>query len=213
MILKALALGFSSGIFCLGYCFPVLAPIMLSREDRAFKKTALSLGLFLLGRLIAYILFGALVGLLGRYMKGLPFFQRIIIPALYLLLGCLMILYGVIQNFPRLRLCDIGSKYFQKQGFLFVAGFLAGINLCPPFLLALSYTLGLGEIGRGVLFFFFFFLATSVYILPFLFSSFISRFNTVRSAARFTAIISGAWFIYLALKKTALLVSLQLMLF
>ena len=170
MILKALALGFSSGIFCLGYCYPVLAPIMLSRKERAFKKTALSLGLFMLGRLIAYILFGALVGLLGRYMKGFPLFQRIIIPALYLLLGCLMIL-------------------------------------------ALSYTLGLGEIGRGVLFFFFFFLATSVYILPFLFSSFISRFNTVRSAARFTAIISGAWFIYLALKKTALLVSLQLMLF
>ena len=205
MILKAIVLGFSSGIFCLGYCYPVLGPIMLSREERAFKKTALSLGLFLLGRLIAYIFFGALVGFLGRYMKGFPLFKRIIIPALYLVLGCLMILYGMIQNFPRWRLCDIGTRYFQKQNFLFVAGFLAGINLCPPFLLALSYTLGLGQIGKAVLFFIFFFLATSVYVLPFLFSALISRFNSVRAAARFTAIIAGAWFIYLVVKKITLL--------
>jgi len=204
MILKALALGFSSGIFCLGHCYPLLAPIMLSREKGAFKKTAISLALFLLGRLAAYIIFGSLVGSLGRSVKGFPLFQRIIIPALFLLLGLLMILYGTIQNFPRWRLCNISAGYFQKQGFLFIAGVLAGINLCPPFLLALSYTLSLGEIGRGVLFFIFFFLATSVYFLPFLFSPLISRFSNVRTAARFTAVISGAWFIYLAVEKTAL---------
>lgn len=105
MILKALALGFSSGIFCLGYCYPVLAPIMLSREQGLFKKTAISLALFLLGRLTAYIIFGSLVGLLGRYVKGFPL---------------------------------------------------------------------------------------------------ISRFSSVRTAARFTAVLSGAWFIYLAVGKTAL---------
>lgn len=204
MILKALALGFSSGIFCLGYCYPVLAPIMLSREQGLFKKTAISLALFLLGRLTAYIIFGSLVGSLGRYVKGFPLFQRIIIPSLFLLLGLLMILYGTIQNFPRWRLCNISAGYFQKQGFLFIAGFLAGINLCPPFLLALSYTLSLGEIGRGVIFFIFFFLATSVYLLPFLFCPLISRFSSVRTAARFTAVISGAWFVYLAVGKTAL---------
>ena len=205
MILKAVVLGFSSGIFCLGYCYPILGPVMLSRRENTFKSTALSLALFLLGRLSAYIIFGVLVGILvgilGRYLKGIPLLTRLIIPLLYLVLGSLMILYGATQSFPQGRLCRPGSRYFQNQKFLLVVGFLAGINLCPPFLLALSYSLSLGEIGKSVLFFIFFFLATSVFMLPFLFSGFISRFNSVRAAARFTALIAGAWFIYLAAKQ------------
>ncbi|MBA7700319.1 hypothetical protein ES703_109030 [subsurface metagenome] len=201
MILKAVVLGFSSGIFCLGYCYPILGPVMLSRRENTFKSTALSLALFLLGRLSAYIIFGVLVGILGRYLKGIPLLYRLIIPFLYLVLGSLMILYGATQSFPQGRLCRPGSRYFQNQKFLLVVGFLAGINLCPPFLLALSYSLSLGEIGKSVLFFIFFFLATSVFMLPFLFSGLISRFNSVRAAARFTALIAGAWFIYLAAKQ------------
>ena len=86
MILKAVILGFSSGIFCLGYCYPILGPVMLSRRENTFKSTALSLALFLLGRLSAYIIFGGLVGILGRYLKGIPLLHRLIIPLLYLVL-------------------------------------------------------------------------------------------------------------------------------
>ena len=79
MILKALALGLSSGIFCLGYCYPILGPIMFSSEERrGWSRAAQSLGLFLAGRLIAYLIFGLLAGLLGqrvqlRYMPHLRF--------------------------------------------------------------------------------------------------------------------------------------------
>ena len=58
MILNALALGFSTGVFCMGTCCPILAPVMLSREEIGLKQAGLSLGLFMLSRLVAYVLFG-----------------------------------------------------------------------------------------------------------------------------------------------------------
>lgn len=199
MILKALALGFSTGIFCLGYCYPLLAPLMLSREEPSFRKTALSLALFLSGRLAAYLLFGTLVGLLGRLVTDISLFRTLILPLLFLLLGVLLVLYGVFKNLPTWRLCLIAGACFEKRELLFLFGFLAGLNLCPPFLLALSFAVSLAQIWKSLLFFLFFFLATSVFLLPFLLSSLLSRFNTVRRAARIVAVISGAWFVYLAL--------------
>jgi sulfite exporter TauE/SafE len=205
MILKALTLGFSTGVFCLGYCYPILAPIMLSREqpktgDR-LKNNVRAVALFLLGRLIAYIAFGAVIGALGHRLKTNQAVQVFIIPALFLLLGLLMVAYGVLQNFPRWQLCRMASRYFQNARFLFLMGLLAGLNLCPPFLLAMSYVLSLGEIVQGVVFFLFFFLSTSVFLIPFLFSGVLSRFHNVRVAARLTAVIAGGWFIYLGLGK------------
>ncbi len=204
MILKALSLGFSSGIFCLGYCYPILAPILLSKETaerkRSFKSSALSLGLFLAGRLVAYALFGVLTGILGAYTKRVAFIHVYILPALFLLLGSAMVFYGISQKLPHWGLCRLTNRYIGDARFLLLAGFLAGINLCPPFLLGLSYALSIGDVGRTVLFFLFFFLATSVFLLPFIFSSLLSSFESVRKAARVTAVAAGIWFIYLAVK-------------
>jgi len=205
MILKALTLGFSTGLFCLGYCYPVLAPVMLSRQERSFCKTALSIGFFLSGRLSAYLLFGLLTGFVGRYLTQTPMFLSVILPLLFLILGAVLVLYGIFQNFPQWRICQVAGIYFEKNGFLFWIGFLAGVNLCPPFLLALSYTLSIGQIAKSLVFFLFFFLATSIFLLPFLFSSLVSRFDLVRKGARITAIVAGAWFIFLGARRLLLL--------
>src|SRR4030042_1680787 len=45
-------------------------------------------------------------------------------------------------------------------------GFLTGLNLCPPFLLAFTEAAKTGVLWRSVLFFAAFFVGTSVYILP-----------------------------------------------
>ena len=83
---------------------------------------------------------------------------------------------------------------------MLLAGFLAGINICPPFLLALSYALSLAQIGRAVLFFLFFYLATSVFLLPFLLSPLVARFELMRKAARVVAVVAGLWFVYTAVR-------------
>ncbi len=201
MILKALALGFSTGIFCMGFCYPILAPIMLSNKDSNIRLSAISLGLFLSGKLIAYSLFGLIVGLLGKYLVTLPYFQKTILPILYLILGCIMILYGLVQSLPKWRSCSLYKKFFKKPKYLLTIGFLAGINICPPFLLAMSFAISLGGILKSIVFFICFFVATSIFLLPFIFSGFISRFKEVRMAARITAIIVGIWFVYLGIKN------------
>jgi len=201
VILQAFILGLSAGIFCLGYCYPVLGPVLLAKEQRAFKKNALAICLFLLGRFLAYVLFGLLIGIFGSYLKDIPFFFKVVIPALFIGLGGLLILYGIIEQLPKWQLCQLFARYMQDVKLFLLLGFLTGISLCPSFLLALCYVLELGEIGKSVLFFIFFFLATSLYMLPFLFSGLISKFKNVRVVARICAIIAGCWFIYLAVEK------------
>jgi sulfite exporter TauE/SafE len=201
LILKALGLGFSTGLFCLGYCYPVLAPLMLSRDEPSVTRSAASLGLFLGGRAAAYLLFGAAVGVLGRLVTATPLFQTRILPLLFFLLGTLLVLYGIFRSFPRWRLCRAAGAHLEHRGYLLLAGFLAGLNLCPPFLLALSFALSLGNIGECVLFFLVFFIATTVYLLPFLFTSLLARIELVRQAARLSAIVSGGWFVFLALRQ------------
>jgi len=202
--LKALLLGLSSGIFCLGTCYPILGPLLLSRRDEAtprpFAGAAASLALFLGGKLAAYLLVGLLAGLLGRSARRVAAIQTAILPSLVILLGVLLALYGLGVHLPRWGFCRWSGRLLEDRRFLFAAGFLAGVNICPPFLLAISYTVGLGAVGPAVLFFLVFYLATSVYVLPFLLAPLITRFEAVRKAARIAAVASGLWFIYLGIK-------------
>lgn len=195
MILRAFALGLSTGAFCLGYCFPIVAPLLLARADPSVKGMARALGLFLSGRLIAYLLAGVAVGIIGGYTKEAVFFQRRIVPVSFIVLGGLMVLYGLLTFLPQRALCGLSAQSFGKDRHLFIAGFLAGINLCPPFVLAFSYAIGFGGVARSVLFFFFFFIATALYMLPFLCAGFASRYELVRTVARLASAASGVWFV------------------
>ena len=64
LIIKALLLGLSTGIFCLSYCLPVIVPLVLSQEQK-MRQSFWLVGKFVGGRLLGYLLFGALVGYLG----------------------------------------------------------------------------------------------------------------------------------------------------
>lgn len=200
MIIRGIVLGFSAGIFCIGFCYPVLAPLMLSKQEAGFKSSVISLAVFILGRLVAYLLFGAVFGLVGGMISSLPTFRSVILPIAYLVLGILMILYGLVTSFPHCSVCRSFDKYFQNRKSNLIFGFLTGINICPPFLLAITTATDLGKPWYGIVFFFFFFLATTVYLLPFLFSGFINKFKDIRIAARVVAVISGLWFIYRSLE-------------
>lgn len=200
MILKGLALGFSAGIFCIGFCYPVLGPLMLSSPKSKFKNSAIALAIFTLGRLVAYLLFGAIFGFIGGMVSSLSLFRSIILPFAYLSLGGLMILYGLVTPFPHWAICHLLDKFYQNRKSNLIFGFLTGINICPPFLLAITTATELGKIWYGVIFFFFFFLATTVYLLPLLLVIFVSRFKDIQIAARLVAILAGIWFIYRAVE-------------
>jgi hypothetical protein len=135
----------------------------------------------------------------------LPALQEVVLPVLYMALGGLLLLYGVLPALPRWRACLLGSRFVQHRAFFLAAGMLAGFNICPPFLLALSNAVALGRWLDGMVFFLFFFLATSLYVLPFVFSPLLSRISFVRQAARLAAVVAGGWFVFLGARGAGLL--------
>jgi sulfite exporter TauE/SafE len=192
MIEKALLLGFSTGVYCLGSCLPVLLPITLGEKRLAAWKRSSPLISFSFGRLLAYTAFGALVGFLGA---------RITHPAIRVAMGAGMIClslaligYSFIRGFSHFNTCH----WFLKSGYVrklpFLAGIFTGFNVCPPFLLVIQNIYSEGSIVYGIGFFLIFYLATSIYLIPFVFLGRFSLMEPVRWVARLSAVLSGCIF-------------------
>ena len=220
---KALLLGLSTGLFCAGFCVPLVGPLLLAddrglprlsaeenrgctRPDlgRSFRRSASRVLLFLAGRLVAYLLFGLVFGALGGILSRMWGIKAVLLPLLYAVLGVLMIVYAVVQSFPHVGFCRTFGRPVRSGWYITLVGFLAGINLCPPFLLAITMVMDIGGALRGALFFLVFFLATSVYLLPLFFAGLVSRFSSVRFAGRAAAVLAGLHFLDLA-ASTALI--------
>jgi sulfite exporter TauE/SafE len=198
--IQGILLGLSTGLFCLGYCAPVFVPLIMS-EKRAVAHNALVVGELALGRLIAYLLSGAVAGYLGMQLEG-PAFQRIIGWAM-IILSAILLLYVVTMRWPHLTLC----RWAKGSHFRFpiVFGFLTGINICPPFLLAVAYTFGLGSMVIGTIFFGGFFLGTSVYLLVLLPLGYLGQWQNLRIIALITAILSGVFFLFMGIARLIML--------
>jgi sulfite exporter TauE/SafE len=197
LIGKALLLGLSTGLFCAGFCVPLVGPLLLSDENRSVRRSASRVGLFLAGRLVAYLLFGLVFGALGGALSRVWGIKTILLPLVYGILGVMMIVYAVVQSFPHVGFCRAVSPRIRSGWYMALVGFLAGINLCPPFLLALATVIDIGGALQGALFFLVFFLATSIYLLPLFFVGLVSRFSAVRFAGRVAAVLAGVYFLYL----------------
>jgi sulfite exporter TauE/SafE len=142
-------LGLSTGIVCLAYCGPVLIPYLMG-EGKGIYKNIGSVFLFLLGRLAAYLLVGTLAGMIGNVILQPSAVKTVFIGVLYVILSLLMIVYG----FHRFREICLGrSQRMAKKNstrrwpFLLpmTGGFATGLNLCPPFLLAITGAMETGN--------------------------------------------------------------------
>jgi len=197
---RAFLLGLSTGLFCAGFCLPLAAPVLFARPKQGIGGSAAGVGLFLAGRLVAYLLIGLGTGLLGGLLSRFWSVKAILLPALYVLLGLLMIVFALVQSFPSLSLCRRLSPKLESNWYLLALGFLAGINICPPFLLAIAAAVEAGGVLNAVVFFLVFFVATSIYLMPLLFAGGVTRFRIVRAVARGLAVVAGLYFIVLAVQ-------------
>ncbi len=185
--LNAFLLGLSTGIFCLAYCGPIYLPQLIAQKNN-YKGWGVFLQ-FNLGRLIAYIIFGAMFGWLGAQVHFQ--FLKIYTQWIIILIALLLILYGLGLSLPKIKWC----AWVKNIHFPFLTGFLLGINICPPFLLALIYNFQIGGAINGILFFFMFFLGTTIYLIPITFLGYFSKAKWLRQAGCITAIIVGLTFI------------------
>jgi sulfite exporter TauE/SafE len=195
----ALFLGLTSGGACLASCGP-LAAALLASEKISLKRSSALLTVFLSGRLLGYLGWAVLSWLLGwlifQSTKGVALFS-----AADLVLGAWLIYYGIRPPVPSHGNCPgatLNSSWSGHQAFFRggVWGFLSGLQICPPFLTAVTEAAGTGSLGGSLLFFFLFYLGTGIWFLPFPFIGTLGRFRQVAQVARFLTLPLGAYFIY-----------------
>jgi len=187
-LFNGLLLGLSTGIFCLSYCAPIFLPQLLSQTDK-LKGWGVFLK-FNSGRLLAYIIFGALFGWLGAQIHA-QFLQNSV-RWVIIILATLLILYGLGLSLPKLKWC----AWTKKIQLPFISGFLLGINICPPFLLAVTHNFQIGGILNGIIFFIMFFIGTTVYLIPLTFLGHFSHIGWLHQAGRIAAIAVGLIFLF-----------------
>jgi sulfite exporter TauE/SafE len=192
-------LGLSTGTVCLAYCGPVLMPYLLG-EGKSVAANFQSVSVFLAGRLFAYLIIGLITGWIGEQVQPVTG-NVVFFGAVFMALSVLMIGYG----FYRFRdICLGHSNTRLPRGFVrnwpallpFTGGFATGMNLCPPFLLAVTGSLAGNSMRNSVLFFILFFAGTAIYFLPLPFLGFFRRKQVLRVIGKFAAIIAGIFYLY-----------------
>ena len=75
-------------------------------------------------------------------------------------------------------------------------GFLTGVNVCPPFLLAFSSASQLSQLWQSLLFFAAFFIGTSIYIAALALVGLAGGCERIRIIGRLAAGVVGLFYLY-----------------
>ncbi|MFH0839682.1 MAG: sulfite exporter TauE/SafE family protein [Candidatus Omnitrophota bacterium] len=161
--LQIFGVGFSFGIA--GPCFLTCTPVLITYITGSKKNTTEAfkdIFTFLFGRLLAYVLLGALAGLSGAVLK--KFIGSSLSSYLQPLAGAVTILFAVILFMGKSGnscACSTARSKMLNFGGIFAFGFLIGISPCAP-LLALLFDITLMSKGLldGLFYTFFFGLGT-----------------------------------------------------
>jgi sulfite exporter TauE/SafE len=146
------------------------------------------------GRLIAYLLFGLIVGILGTQIDSHWLNKAVGVGMI--ILSVVMLAFVMVKKWPHIGLCKLSKKYMNYP---FLFGFLTGINVCPPFLLAMSAALSYASIAGSVLLFVGFFAGTSFYLILLVPLGFTAKVESIRLIGLITAVLSGVLFFVLGI--------------
>ncbi|HNX51118.1 MAG TPA: sulfite exporter TauE/SafE family protein [Thermoanaerobaculaceae bacterium] len=201
---EGLVVGLAGGTGCLATCGPVLLPYLLAEEGRSRWQSLLALGQLLLGRLVGYLAIGLLAWLAGMTVLASPRWRAWLVGVAYLGVAVLMVAYGFS---PASRRCaatpgaGLLARVRARWPALLPAalGLLTGLNLCPPFVVAIARAADAGGLLGSLTFFSAFFVGTSVYLVPLPLLGWLRRPEAVRTTARLAAGVVGVYFAYLGL--------------
>jgi sulfite exporter TauE/SafE len=199
-MIQGFLLGLANGTVCLASCCPVLVPFLLG-EGQGIGRNYRTLTLFLSGRLAGYLVFSLPAWLTHQALAASGGVKNIVTGAVYLILAVAMLFYGFRR---RPAACAVAaakplpSRFRRLNPWLFPAilGFLTGINLCPPFLLAFAGAALGGTLLQTAWFFFMFFLGTSLYFLPAPLLGGLSRYPNLKTVGQLAAGVIALYYFY-----------------
>ena len=156
---EALVLGLATGPVCLATCGPVVVPWMMV-QPRGVWWHSRQLGLFLAARLAGYMVFAAAVWMVGSAIPRAWIGRTWLMGGIEVLLAVGLVVYAVGWPHRRCgaakstsRLVEIGETPRPMMSGALALGFLTGINLCPPFLVAGVRAAQLEHLSAALIFF------------------------------------------------------------
>jgi len=170
-------------------------------QPRGVRLHSRQLLLFLAARLAGYLVFAAAVWLAGASIPRTWTGRSSIFGGIELLLAISLVVYAV--GWPRRRctltksserLVQLGEAPRPRPSGAMALGFLTGINLCPPFLVAGVRAAQLAHLSAALLFFVCFFAGTAIWFLPFLSLGFVQRTPALVTVARMVAVLLACWY-------------------
>jgi sulfite exporter TauE/SafE len=200
---RAFFLGLASGGACLATCGPLVGAF-LAAEQVTVKRSAMLLALFLAGRLCGYGGWAVGSWILGRVTVQDPW-GLTALAAADLFLGGWLIHYGLSHpcaDFHRpcpasqhrlLSFPMVLHRPVLRSAFW---GLLSGLQVCPPFLAAVTEAARAGSLGGSLLFFLVFYAGTALWFIPFPLIGKLGRFRQAAQVARFCTVPLGAYYIY-----------------
>jgi len=186
---EGLALGLATGTACLASCGPVYATYLMSEERRGWQPLRVIL-LLNLGRFVAYVAFGAAMGLLGGYI---PVSVRMPLAYAGYLLFSVYLIVSVARVHRACSGCGV-SRFMRITRSPLLLGILTGFSICPAFLIAITGAFETSGALAGALLFTGFFAGTTVYMLPFALFGLLTKVRWITTAARFLAVAVAVYF-------------------
>lgn len=202
---EAILLGLAAGPVCLASCGPVVLPWMLV-QPRGVRVHAWQLSLLLAARLAGYLLFACVLWSAGLVVSRTWSGRIWMLGGVQVALACGLLAYAAawphagckFRHSKRAELIQIGETPSNglKPRWTGAAllGFLTGINLCPPFLMAGVRAMQLPTLGGVLLFFALFFAGTAIWFVPFLSLGVIQRTPVFLTVARTAAVLLACWY-------------------
>jgi sulfite exporter TauE/SafE len=195
-------LGLANGTTCLTFCAPVLIPYLLG-EGEGVRRNLLTLLQFLVGRLGGYMLFGLAAWATGSLLLGATAGQGVLLGAAYVGLAAVLLVTALRKGTPATGACALeGARTGLQRLRRWPAavpvgmGFLAGLKVCPPLLLAFAGAASTGSLVGSLTLFLTFFLGTSIYFLPISLLAVFRRVTPLRTVGQFAAAIVALYYLY-----------------
>lgn len=187
---EALLLGLMTGPVCLASCGPVVLPWMLV-QPRGIGAGSRQLSIFLVARLAGYLMFATVAWLAGKSIPGTSSQRSWFFGGVQLLLAGALLVYAAGHSGD---LVQIGEAPRMRHAGAVTLGFLTGLTLCPPFLVAGLRAAQSANLFTAVLFFLFFFAGTTVWFAPFLSLGAVRRSPALLTVARMVAVLLACWY-------------------
>jgi len=183
-------------------CGPVLVPPLLA-EQGGLRLSAHYLVTFLGARFAGYLLFAAIAWEFGALVAVPPASRLAVVGVVHLLLAGALLWYAYSlgrarhPSSPGSELVTIGATRKRSLSGPAALGFLTGLSLCPPFVVAGVRAAEMRSVAAALLFFAVFFVGTCVWFVPLLVLGWTRRSEAVTTVARMAMALIAFYYFYL----------------